>query len=75
MSDSQYRILVSLKRKRGFFFQNVEYHDRLVEQGRLLYELVYGSHDEEDVSTVINNYTYNKMVNLTKKILLLIKAM
>lgn len=31
-------------------FKNVEYHGRLVEQGRLLYELVYGSHDEEDES-------------------------
>lgn len=59
----------------GFFFQNVEYHGRLVEQGRLLYEFVYGSHDEENVSTVMNNYTYDKMVNFTKKILLLIKAM
>lgn len=38
-----------------FFLQNVEYHGRLVEQGRLLYELVYGSHDEENVSTVMNN--------------------
>eukprot|EP00105_Crassostrea_gigas_P039197 XP_019923345.1 PREDICTED: uncharacterized protein LOC105329631 isoform X2 [Crassostrea gigas] len=31
-------------------FKNVEYHGRLVEQGRLLYELVYGSHDEENES-------------------------
>ncbi|XP_065921392.1 uncharacterized protein [Magallana gigas] len=31
-------------------FKNVEYHGRLVEQGRLLYEFVYGSHDEENES-------------------------
>lgn len=32
------------------YLQNLEYHDRLVKQGHLLYDLAHGSHDEEYVS-------------------------
>lgn len=40
-----------------------------------MYELVYGFYDEENVSIVMNNYIYDKMVNFIKKIFLLIKVM